>query len=237
MVSHAILLAGGLGTRLRPLTDDIPKPLIPVQGKPLIEHVLDVCRKFNILTATICVGYRGDMIRAVLGDGSRIGMKLEYSSEDTPLGTSGCLTRVQRPHQTFLLMNADNLFSADIRAAIQHHKNSGALATLLTTEVDDPTPYAAVAPSDQKAKHPHIKSFVFKPARGTAPSNRIYSGYAVLEPEVLDLIPPAPSSLENDVYPVLAARGVLASFHSTAPWFDSGTHESYTQVCQKWRLD
>lgn len=231
----AIILAGGEGTRLRPLTYKIPKALIPVQGKTLTEHVLDIYKHFGVTDIIMSISYLADQMTAYFGDGSKFGIALEYLKEDERRGTAGPLLMLReakrRLTEDFHMCNGDNLFSLDLKAMLNLHQQSGAVATIALTEVEDPTSRGVVRMTGDK-----IVEFVEKPTREEAPSNYVSSGYYILSPEVFDFLPEQKFvMLETDVWPVLARAGKLAGFKSSAQWFDTGTPERYDDVQKNWR--
>ncbi len=230
--TKAFILAGGKGTRLRPITDEIPKPLIPVQGKPVIEHVIDLFKRSGIRDIIISVGYKADKIRDALGDGRRLGVSITYIEETQPLGTAGPL-RLAKPFLTgtFVMCNADELKDIDLNAMYLFHKEVNALATIALTTVDDPSSYGVA-----KLQGSKIQEFIEKPKKGSAPSNLISAGLYILEPDVIDIIPGAgPASIERDVFPAIASQGKLYGFPFSGQWFDTGTLERYERAIKEWK--
>ena len=230
MITEAVILAGGLGTRLLPMTETQPKPLVAFQGSTIIEVILHLLRRQGIVKATLCVGYLGKMIENHLGDGHRFGMEFTYSYDKELLGTGGALAKSSRPCGTFLLVNADVLYDFDLFKAYESHKKSEALATVLLTKVPDPSRYAAVALDGDL-----VTSFVMRPKSGEASTNLVSSGYCILEPEIFDHFPEGKFSLEYDIYPKLAIKRKINSYLSSGAWFDLGTHESLTKASVLWR--
>ncbi|MEK6874776.1 MAG: nucleotidyltransferase family protein [Nanoarchaeota archaeon] len=229
MIREAIILAGGLGTRLLPITKTIPKPLVPFQSGTVIDAILNLLKRQGILKATLCVGYIGEMIESYLGNGSRIGMKLTYSYDKELLGTGGALARVSAPSGTFLLLNADTFLECNLSKAYKQHKQSAALATILLTKVENPSEYGVVDLDGS-----FIKSFVMNPKPGEAPTNFVSSGYCIMEPSIFDHLPKGRFSLEHHVYPILATQKKLSSYVSKGVWFDVGTHKSLAQASILW---
>ncbi len=228
-IHSAILLAGGLGTRLRPLTLTTPKPLVPVQGRTLIEMNFDILRKFGITDVTLCVGYLADTIKAYIGDGSRFGLRVSYCVEHEPLGTGGAIAQVRRPQGTTLVMNSDNLYDIDLNDVYNKHKASGALVTDMLTQIEDPTKSGVVRLEGEK-----IIEFVEKPKLEDAPSRLINAGYYLFEPSVWDHLPKGKCSLEKDVFPLLARDRKMNAFIGTGQWFPTDTPELLAQVNNKW---
>lgn len=232
-LTKAVILAGGLGTRLRPITYEIPKALIPVHGKPITEHLFDLLKKYGITDIIMCVGHMKDKIEAYFLDGSQFGLKLRYAEEDKPLGTAGPL-RLAKKHlkETFVCMNGDELKNIDIDSMYELHKKNKALATIALTEVQDPSHYGAA-----RMEHDRILEFVEKPKKEDAPSNFINSGFYILEPEVLAMIPETKDGfvmLEKEVFPKIASMGRLFGFKFKGQWFDTGNMERYEKAIKEW---
>ncbi len=226
--SKAVLLVGGRGTRLKPLTDTIPKALLKVHDKTIIEHLFDLLRKYGIRDVVLCTGYLKDKIKDYFGDGSKIGVNITYVEENSPLGTAGPL-RLARKYlkDSFIVSNGDELKNINIPRMFRLHKRKNALATIALTTVDDPSHYGVARLDGSR-----IVEFVEKPVK--APSNLINAGFYILEPEVIDMIPDGFSMLEKDVFPKLAQLGRLRGFPFAGQWFDIGNIERYKIAQKKW---
>lgn len=230
----AIILAGGVGKRLRPLTDHTPKPLIPVQGKTLIELVLDILHRHGADEVILSVGYLADKIQAYFRD-HPAALPLRFLVEANPRGTAGALLMLkesgQLPAEDFFMVNADNLLGADLTSLAAFHRARGGLATVALHEVEDPSAYGVA-----RLRGERIIEFVEKPSRERAPSHLINTGYAVLNPGVFEFVPHQPVAMyETDIYPALARVGKLYGYPTQGQWFDTGTHESYARVQAEWR--
>ncbi|MBI1935068.1 NTP transferase domain-containing protein [Candidatus Woesearchaeota archaeon] len=225
----AVLLVGGRGTRLMPLTDKIPKALIEVQNRPITEHLFDLLKRYGIRDTILSVGYLKEKIKEHFGDGSGHGMNVEYVEEDEPLGTAGPL-RLAKKYITdsFIVSNGDELKDINIPRMYRLHKRKGALATIALTTVDDPTQYGVARLDGSR-----IIEFVEKPSN--PPSNLINAGFYILEPEVIDMIPEGFSMLEKDVFPKLAKMGKLRGFPFAGQWFDVGNMERYKIAEKNWK--
>src|SRR3989338_804676 len=218
---RAIVLVGGQATRLRPLTDTIPKALIELQGKTILEHVLDLFKKYAITDITLSVGYLREQIISHFGDGQKFGLQISYLEETEPLGTAGPLRLLpQKMTETFVVCNGDELKQIDFDAMLAQHRATSATATLALTTVLDPSMYGVARLEGTK-----ILEFVEKPKREEAPSNYINAGFYLLEPSVLDLIPAGRAMFEYDVFPKLAAAGTLPRFVFIRPRFDTRNFE------------
>ncbi len=251
----AIILAGGLGTRLRPLTLTIPKPLIPLddKGKTLTEYVLDILKKYGVKEAYLSISYLGHKMEEYFGEGKnsekKFGVKVNYLTEKNPLGTAGPLLILKKENRqkelddTFIMVNGDNLFNLDFKKMYEQHKKNNAVATIGLTRVDDPSKYGVVK-IDKEFKPDNenednvvkILEFVEKPKKEDAPSNLISSGYYILEPEVFNYLPEKDFvMMEKEVWPALANAGKLFGFISDGQWFDTGTMEAYERVKKEWK--
>ncbi len=226
--SKAVFLVGGRGTRLRPLTDKIPKALLEIQDKTIIEHLFDLVKKYGIREAILCVGYLKDKIKEYFGEGSKFGISITYVEEEEPLGTAGPLKLAKNYlKESFIVSNGDELKNINIPRMFRLHKRKNALATIALTTVDDPSHYGVA-----KLDGSRIIEFVEKPTH--APSNLINAGFYIIEPEVIDMIPNGLSMLEKDVFPKLAQLGRLRGFPFAGQWFDIGNIERYKTVQKKW---
>lgn len=227
----AVLLAGGKGTRLRPLTYEIPKALIPVHDKTLTEHLLDLMKKYGIKDIFISVGHMKDKIKNYFKDGSQFGVKIKYIEENRPLGTAGPLRLAKKYlDETFIVSNGDELKDINIEEMYEFHKRNNALATIALTTVSDPSQYGVAKLSGSR-----ILEFVEKPKKEDAPSNLISSGFYIIEPEVLNLIPKGKAMFETDVFPKLAKQGKLFGYPFSGQWFDTGNIERYETAIKKWK--
>ena len=224
----AVLLVGGRGTRLKPLTDKIPKALLEVQGKTITEHLFDLIKKYGIRDIVLCVGYLKDKIKEHFGDGSKLGINITYVEENEPLGTAGPLKLAKNYlKDSFIVSNGDELKNINIPRMFRLHKRKNALATMALTTVDDPSHYGVARLDGSR-----IVEFIEKPSN--PPSNLINAGFYILEPEVIDMIPNGFSMLEKDVFPQIAKLGRLRGFPFAGQWFDIGNIERYKIAEKKW---
>ena len=225
----AVLLVGGKGTRLMPLTEKVPKALLPIHGKTITEHLFDLIKKYGIREAVLCVGHLKDKIKEHFGDGSKFGISITYVEENEPLGTAGPLKLAKNYlKDSFIVSNGDELKDINIPRMFRLHKRKDALATIALTTVDDPSHYGVARLDGSR-----IIEFVEKPTN--APSNLINAGFYILEPEVIDMIPDGFSMLEKDVFPKLAKLGRLRGFPFSGQWFDIGNIERYKLAEKKWK--
>ncbi len=229
----AVILCGGKGTRLRPITHEIPKPLIPVHGKALIEHLLDLLKKYDIHDILLSVGYKKEKVMQYFGSGERFGVRIRYieESEEAPLGTAGPLKKARALlTDTFIVTNGDELKDINLEEMYDIHKSNNAAATIALTTVPDPSNYGVAQLSGSR-----ILRFIEKPPKDKAPSNLINSGLYILEPAVLDLIPDGHAMLEKDVFPIVAHDGRLFGYPFSGQWFDTGNMERWERALQEWK--
>lgn len=232
-IPTAVILAGGLGTRLRPITYEIPKALIPVHGRALTEHLIDLLKKHGICEVIMAVGHMKDKIIAGLKDGSQFGISLSYIEENEPLGTAGPLLLAKdRLSKTFVCSNGDELKKIDIPKMLEIHRRNNATATIALVQTDDPSKYGVARFSEKNPEQ--IAEFVEKPKKEDAPSNFINSGFYIMEPEILKYIKPGFCMFEKEIFPKLASEGKLFCFRSFDQWFDTGTMERYEKAIMEW---
>jgi mannose-1-phosphate guanylyltransferase len=226
----AVILAGGLGTRLRPLTYSIPKPLVPLAGKPLIRRIIDGLPS-SVDTVILAVSY----MRDALEDYFRVepcGRKVILVNESSPMGTGGALKNVaQHIDGTFIVQNGDCVSSLDIKAMVRAHRESGGLGTLALWEVEDPSAFGVV----NLERNMRITEFQEKPSLAEAKSNLINAGVYVFEPEILDYIGKGQVSIEREVFPHVLEYG-LYGHRFQGFWVDCGTLKN-TLVAQRAMLD
>lgn len=223
---RAVVLVGGQGTRLRPLTLTRPKQMLPVGGQPMIERVLAHLARFGVDQAILSLGYRPDAFLAAYPDGDCQGVRLTYAVEDEPLDTAGAIAFAATEagiDETFVVVNGDVLTELDVACLVRFHEERGAMATIALTPVDDPSTFGVV-PADDSGR---VTAFVEKP-QGDPPTNLINAGTYVFEPAVLDYIPRGRRvSVERETFPALVGRSGLYAMASPAGWLDAGTPASY----------
>jgi mannose-1-phosphate guanylyltransferase len=227
---RAIVLVGGYGTRLRPLTDSIPKSMLPVVHVPLIARLIGGLERGGVDAVTLALGFRAEPFVEAFPGGRCGGVAIDYAVEPEPLDTAGAIRFAAdhaRPHETFVVANGDVLTDLDVGALVAAHRTSGAAATIHLTAVDDPSAFG-VADLDAAGR---VRAFVEKPAPGTEPSNLINAGTYVFEPDVLDLIEPGgPVSVERDTFPRLVAAARMYAVATDDYWIDAGRPELYLRA-------
>ena len=228
MAARAMILAAGLGTRLRPLTEELPKPLVPVANRPLIEYSLRLLGLHGIAQVAINLHHLGDRIQTALGDGASLGLEISYSPEDPILGTGGGIARLRSflADGTFVLMNGDMLSAVDLGAALRFHRAQKAAATLVVCPFPPGGGYTLL----ERDEGGWITRFrqVTRPAQGRV-RPVLFAGIHLLEPVVFDFLPPGGySCIAEHGYCRMIEQGLpVAGFVDEGPWLDIGTPELY----------
>ncbi len=221
------MLVGGMGTRLRPLTVSVPKQMLPVGGRPMIEHVVEHLAAHGVDEVVLALGFRPDAFRSAYPDGRCCGVRLRYALEPEPLDTAGAVAFAAAHagvDDTFVVCNGDVLTDLDVTSLVAFHRRRGALATIHLTAVEDPSAFGVV-PTDDTGR---VLAFVEKPPAGEAPTNLVNGGTYVVEPEVLERVPAGRRvSIERETFPDLVASGRLYGLASPASWLDAGTPATY----------
>ncbi|MCU1493016.1 MAG: putative mannose-phosphate guanylyltransferase [Acidimicrobiaceae bacterium] len=227
----AVVLVGGIGTRLRPLTYALPKPMLPVVERPMIARVVEWLASHDVTTAVLSLGYQPDAFVDAFPDGSWAGVELRYAVEPEPLDTAGairfaaCEAGVER--ETLVVVNGDVLTDLDLRALVAFHGEKGGEATISLTPVEDPSAYGVV-PTDVSGR---VLAFIEKPAREAAPTNHVNAGTYVFEPSVISRIATGRRvSVEREIFPGIVERGALFALDSASYWLDTGTPERYLRA-------
>jgi mannose-1-phosphate guanylyltransferase len=222
---QALILAGGQGTRLRPLTSTIPKPVVPLVGRPFIAYMLEWVRGHGVEDVILGCGFMADAVREVLGDGAGLGIRLRYLEEPRPLGTGGALKFAEDLlEDRFFMLNGDVLSDIDLSAQLRQHERTGARATLALYPVADPSAYGLVRCNPDGS----VSEFIEKPGLDELDTNLINAGAYILQRDVLDGMPPAGTnvSIEREVFPKLVGHG-LYGYEATGYWLDIGTPDRY----------
>jgi mannose-1-phosphate guanylyltransferase len=223
---QALILAGGEGTRLRPLTETVPKPVVTLVDRPFITFMLEWLRGHGVGDVVLSCGFMAAGVRAVLGDGSTYGVRLRYVEEPEPLGTGGAV-KLAEPllEERFLVLNGDVLTDLDLTAQIAEHERSRARATLALVAVEDPSAYGLV----RLERDGRVREFVEKPSPEQIDTDLVNAGAYVLDRSVLATLPAGERiSLERDVFPTLVGAG-LHGCVAAGYWLDIGTPERYLQ--------
>ena len=230
---RAVLMAGGSGTRLRPLTCDLPKPMVPVLNRPIAEHIINFLKRNNITEIIATLYYLPDVIRNYFQDGKDFGVEMTYAvEEDQPLGTAGCVKNIQQwLDDTFLVISGDGITDFDLQSAIAFHRAKRSKATLILTRVPNPVEFGVVI-TDSDGR---IKRFLEKPSLSEIFSDTINTGTYILEPEVLNYLPEnEESDFSQDLFPILLARGEpMYGYIAESYWCDVG----HLDVCREAQYD
>jgi mannose-1-phosphate guanylyltransferase len=225
----AVILVGGEGTRLRPLTCNTPKAIVPILNRPFLEHLLGYLKEHGVTDAILAMGYFPDPIQSCLGDGTQLGVRLTYLMEESPLGTAGAVKNAESYlDKPFLVLNGDIITEIDLTAMMKRHKEVEPKVSIALTPVDNPTIYGVVETDALDI----VQRFVEKPPWDKVTTNMINAGIYILEPEVLAYIPAStPSMFENYLFPRLLEMGEpVLGYPSDAYWIDIGTPEKYLKV-------
>ena len=227
---RAIVLVGGFGTRLRPLTDTTPKQMLPIVNRPMIEHVLEHLAAHGIVEAVLSLGYRPDVFADAYPDGICGSVKLSYAIEPEPLDTAGAIRFAARHagiDERCVVLNGDVLTDLDITELIARHEAAGATASIALHRVADPSAFGVV-PTEADGK---VVAFVEKPPPGEAPTDLINAGTYVLEPSVIDTIATDRRvSIERETFPALVASGGLYAWSGDTYWIDTGVPHNYLKA-------
>jgi len=225
------ILAGGRGTRLAPYTSVLPKPLMPVGERAILEIVLDQLSEAGFRSVTLCVGYLSHLIRAVLDDGRDYGVTIEYVHETNPVGTAGPLRLIDGIADTFVAMNGDVLTTLDYRELVAAHKRSGSLLTIATRVRKVTLDYGVLELGGRNAQVRRVTGFKEKPEVSMPMSMGVY----VLEPRALDFIPAGEYfDFPDLVQALLEAEEPVGSYGYDGYWLDIGRHEDYEEANRSW---
>ena len=224
-------MVGGQGSRLRPITYDVPKAMVPLRNQPFMGYMMDFLRAAGLEGAVLSLGYLPDPIQEYFDQKDLDGFSIDYAVEDTALGTAGGIKNAEGylDGGPFIVVNGDVLSGMDLRVAIEKHKETDALATIVLTSVEDPTAYGLVEVDHEMLVH----RFLEKPAADEVTTNLVNAGIYVLEPEVLAMIPAGREvSVEREIFPYLQAERRLRAYVSSSYWRDIGTPRSYLAASQ-----
>jgi NDP-sugar pyrophosphorylase family protein len=224
---RAVILAGGKGTRLAPLTEVIPKPLVPIGGKPILEIVIRQLQRCGFLHITLAVGYMAELIQAYFQDGSKWGVHIDYSFEDSPLGTAGPLALIGGLDETFLVMNADVLTNLDYRELIRFHKSHDALATIGAYQRQVTIDLGVIINNGEY----RVQDYVEKPKT----THLVSMGVYIFEPRVLQFVK-AKNYLDfPDLVKIVLVKNLPVNYYPfQGYWLDIGRHEDYQQAAEEY---
>jgi mannose-1-phosphate guanylyltransferase / phosphomannomutase len=222
----AVIMAGGFGTRLRPLTSNIPKPMVPMVNKPIMEHIVELLKTHNIKDIVSTLFYQPDAITGYFGDGSAFGINMQYRKAEADYGTAGSVRNAKDfLNESFLVISGDVLTDFDLSAALRFHEEKKAKATLLLTRVSNPLQFGVVLTKDDGK----IARFLEKPSWGEVFSDTINTGIYIIEPDVLDLVPEKQEfDFSKNLFPILLKRDLgLYGYIAKGYWKDIGSLNDY----------
>lgn len=225
----AVILVGGEATRLRPLTCNTPKMMVPVLNRPFFEALVDYLKEHNVVDIILALGKSAKQIQDYFGDGSKLGVRLTYSVENLPLGTAGAVKNAERfLDDSFIVLNGDIFTDIDLSQMMRLHERNEAVASLALTPVEDPTIYGVVE-TDSEGR---VRRFIEKPPRDKVTTNMINAGIYILEPGILSCVAPSTFSMfERDIFPRLLEKGqVMYGYPFRDYWIDMGTPDKYLKL-------
>lgn len=225
----ALILIGGLGTRLRPFTCNTPKPLLPIVNKPFLQYQIELLKRYGIKEIVFCLAYMPHTFEDHFGNGSRFGVKIHYVHEKEPMGTGGAVNNArQYIDRPVLVFNGDVMMNLDIEGMRKYHERNRSKLTIALTRVKDPTIYGLV----ETAKNGRIERFLEKPTWDEVTCNTINAGAYIFDPSVISLIPQGVNySLERGLFPgLLTKKEKIYGYVSCNYWIDIGTIGKYLQV-------
>ncbi|MCL6107005.1 MAG: sugar phosphate nucleotidyltransferase [Actinobacteria bacterium] len=225
----AVVMAGGEGTRLRPLTSNQPKPMVPIVNKPCMEHIIELLKLHGLNDVVVTVAFLPQIVRGYFGDGSLLGVSIEYSVEESPLGTAGSVRNAaEHLDETFIVISGDALTDFDLSEVIDFHKNNGSLITIALKSVENPLEFGVVIVDEKK----RIKQFLEKPSWGQVFSDYVNTGIYVLEPEIFDYIPEgAKYDFSRDLFPKMLEREKpMYGYPLEGYWQDIGNVNQYLRA-------
>ncbi|MDJ0732478.1 MAG: mannose-1-phosphate guanyltransferase [Nostocaceae cyanobacterium] len=227
---RAVLMAGGSGTRLRPLTSDLPKPMVPILNRPIAEHIINLLKGHQITEVIATLHYLPDVMRDYFQDGRDFGVQITYAvEEDQPLGTAGCVKNIaELLDDTFLVISGDSITDFDLTAAIEFHKQKKSKATLILTRVPNPIEFGVVITDEEN----RIRRFLEKPTTSEIFSDTVNTGAYILEPEVLDYLPEnTESDFSKDLFPLLLSNDEpMYGYVAQGYWCDVGHLDAYREA-------
>src|SRR5213596_1468402 len=222
-------MAGGEGTRLRPLTSNQPKPMMPIANRPMMEHIVELLKEHGFDDIVVTVAFLANHIRNYFGDGSEFGVRMRYATEESPLGTAGSVRNaMDELDETFLVVAGDALTDVDLGGVMKAHRAADAFASIALKRVENPVEFGIVITRDDGT----IERFLEKPTWGEVFSDTINTNIYVLEPEIFDAIPAEQSvDFSSDVFPKLLDEGApLFGYVAEGYWEDVGNLEAYVRA-------
>lgn len=231
-IKQALILAGGDGVKMRPFTYELPKTMLPVKGRPILEHIIDLLREYDIREIYVAIGHAGSKIKEHFGDGSKYGVKIHYIEEKKRAGTGGSLKLAlnELGREPFLMMWGDVLIDIDLGDFINFYLEEAPAMTVALTSVSDPTDYGSVRLHGDK-----VVEYVEKPKKSKTISHLVSAGVHIVDPSIRDFLPnKAQFMLEEDVIPKLIKNNQVRGYLFEGLWFDVGTPEIYQRAIKEW---
>lgn len=232
-IERAVVLAGGKGVKLRPYTYEVPKPLLPIKSRPILEYLIEKLKEAEIREIVLCIGYLGEKIKEYFSDGKRFGVKIYYNQEKEALGTGGALKKAKHllKNQSFLLVHGDILTNLAIKDLINFHKNESTVGTAALTLVKNPLPFGQL-----KLHGTKIVGFYSKTKKGEEESYLVNAGVYIFNREIFHFFPKGKKSfMLEDVLKHLIKEKKLSGFVFEDQWFDVGTPDNYEEAIKKFR--
>src|SRR6266581_3363023 len=227
----AVIMAGGAGSRLRPLTSNQPKPMVSLANRPLMEHIVRLLKRHGFTDIVVTVQFLASLVRNYFGTGEDLGVSMSYATEESPLGTAGSVKNAQGAlDETFLVISGDALTDIDLEKVVSFHQERGALATVVLSHQPNPLEYGIVI-TDEDGR---IDRFLEKPGWGQVFTDTVNTGIYVLEPEIFDYIPEGEQyDFSKDVFPTLLAKGApVFGYIADGYWTDVGNVDAYRKAQQ-----
>lgn len=231
-IKKALILAGGEGVKMRPFTYELPKTMLPVKGKPILEYIIELLRDEDIRDIHVAIGYLGNKIKNHFGDGSKFGVRLTYLEEKKNLGTGGAIKSAlpKMNGDPFLMIWGDELIDIDLGDLIEFHLENMPIMTIALTSVSDPTEYGAV-----RLHRDMIVEHTEKPKKTKAVSHLVSAGVHIVDPKIATYLPKEKVfTLEQAVIPRLISEGKIRGYLFEGQWFDVGTPEIYQRAIREW---
>ncbi|MFA5022203.1 MAG: sugar phosphate nucleotidyltransferase [Patescibacteria group bacterium] len=232
-IKKAIILAGGQGLKMRPFTYEMPKAMIPVNNRPVLDYIIESLRRYDVRELIISIGHQGNKIKQYFGDGSKWGVKITYLEQGKlEIGTAAPLLQAKKliGDQPFLVYYGDVLATIDLNDMVDFHLSNGALATMALTSVNRSADWGVV-----RVQGSHVYSFLEKPDQRKNLSNVINAGIYLFEPAIFNYLTESTKRLEKDVFPKLVEQRKLFGYLFAGQWYDVGNPEIYQQAVKEWK--
>lgn len=231
-VKKALILAGGQGTKMRPFTYEMPKAMIPINNRPVLEHVIENLRRNDIRDIIISIGHLGEKIKEHFGDGSKFGVKISYQTQKKETGTIEPILQAQKliGNEPFLLYYGDVLTSIDLLDMADFHLSGGGVATVAITSVRKPSNWGVVRMKGNK-----INSYLEKPNSRKDLSHLINAGIYIFEPAIFNFIKPEMKRIEKDIIPKLIEKNTINGYIYDGEWYDVGNPDIYEKAVKNWK--